>query len=85
MEQATTKEETERLTKKVFDLVDTDQSGFIEKQEFIAMYKQVFPDVTDEILKKISRAAMTITDQDGDGLVSWPEFLNFALLHLERK
>ncbi len=62
MEQATTKEEAERLANKVFDLVDTDHSGFIEKEEFIAMYKQVFPNVTEEILQKISRSAMNITD-----------------------
>ena len=38
MENAATKQECERLSKVVFDLVDTNRSGFISQEELKAMY-----------------------------------------------
>ncbi len=38
MENATTPVECERLAKIVFDLVDTDHSGFLSQEELKAMY-----------------------------------------------
>ncbi|XBW36870.1 hypothetical protein QEN19_002449 [Hanseniaspora menglaensis] len=62
-----TKEELERLRRR-FKKIDTDSSGCIEKDEFLSI-----PGVKDNPL---AMRIMDVLDVDGNGLISFDEFIN---------
>lgn len=62
--------------KDVFDLIDKDQSGTIDLNEFKAAIKETGLNITDdEVIAKIAEA-----DLDKDGKINYSEFLK----HLEK-
>ena len=76
---ATTKEDTERLAKIVFNAVDTNGSGSIDKEECREMITHIFgKDMIPEQIPQCVDAAMASMDLNGDGKVTWEEFLAYS-------
>eukprot|EP00927_Polykrikos_kofoidii_P069236 TRINITY_DN64617_c0_g1_i1.p1 TRINITY_DN64617_c0_g1~~TRINITY_DN64617_c0_g1_i1.p1 ORF type:complete len:272 (+),score=51.42 TRINITY_DN64617_c0_g1_i1:66-818(+) len=65
-------EEERRLITKVFDLIDTDNSGNIDIKELEGMFK-IF-DVQTEFLSGAMQRIMATADKDQDGTISASEF-----------
>jgi len=76
--QATTLEETERLARKVFNAVDSNGSGSIEKDECKKMLGLLMGDVPEDVLEENVANAMSDMDANKDGKVTWEEFFAFA-------
>jgi len=59
-----------------FALFDTDQSGYLEPEEFKNFMHTIGQDPSDEAAKSL----IAVLDQDGDGQVSCPEFVTWMWL-----
>ena len=86
---STDKQETITLSKKVFNAVDTDRSGFIDQKEMLEMMI-IFGKYMNEkngggqaigenLIKEMAQQGLNEMDVNHDGKVSYDEFLNYAL------
>lgn len=46
--------ENDNKVRKIFESLDTDQNGYIDKDELIKLYKKYFPGTTQKQLKNIN-------------------------------
>ena len=76
-------DEAQKLVSKIFGAVDVNGSGFIEKEEMVAMFKEVLAHgeanetMEEETAEELADGYGKEFDEDGDGLVSEQELLNW--------
>ena len=66
--------ENDQKLRKIFEALDSDHNGFIDKKELMGQYKLYFPGTTKKQLKIINRFLET-ADVDGNGKIDYAEFL----------
>ena len=72
--------EIEHITNKdnifiqMWKIYDADQNGVLDKDEFTKMWRSLFPEITDENLEKLFKKI----DEDGNGTISYIEYMNMA-------
>jgi calcium-dependent protein kinase len=71
--------ENDTKIRKIFESLDEDKNGFIEKNELLAQYKKHFPGTTENQLKIINRF-MESGDVDNNGRIDYAEFLTMMNL-----
>ena len=78
---ANTVKDIERHSKVLFDLMDIDKNGFIDKNEYTAMLKAV--GCPENQAESASALEIKDMDTDNDGKVSWAEFHRFNIEKFE--
>lgn len=66
--------ENDNKVRKIFESLDTDQNGYIDKDELIKLYKKYFPGTTQKQLKNINSFLET-ADVNNNGKIDYAEFL----------
>ena len=66
--------ENDQKLRKIFEALDSDHNGFIDKKELMSEYNKYFPGTTKKQLKIINRFLET-ADVDGNGKIDYAEFL----------
>ena len=66
--------ENDSKLRKIFEALDTDHNGFVDKREILVQYKKFFPGTTQRQLKVINSFLET-ADVNGNGKIDYAEFL----------
>jgi len=75
----THKAEAAKTATQLFKQYDTDNSGFIERKEWLQIWKALFSDggTLSKAHLKLARIELERADTDGDGRVSFNEFIEW--------
>ena len=79
--------ENDNKIRKIFDSLDDNHNGFIEKKELLAQYKKIFPGTTQRQLKTINEF-LDSADINNNGKIDYAEFLttmNFGNKEISEK
>ena len=71
--------ENDTKIRKIFETLDEDKSGFINKKELLTQYKKHFPGTTERQLKVINKF-LEQGDVDNNGKIDYAEFLTMMNL-----
>lgn len=58
----------------IFDRIDTDESGTINRSELQNLLRQLYPDQTEDATQLMTQQLMSVLDSDGDNNVTRSEF-----------
>ena len=84
IEAATTKEEVEKAVGALYEKFDLNKSGTLDRAECFELLKQSCPKMSTQDLEEYTDDFIPYMDRNGDGEISFDEYVNLVCRYLKR-